>query len=285
MSYILDALKKSEQQRLTTGVPNLNSAQVAPLDLRSRSRAWPLIAFGVLILAAGGLGWWLAGRPAGTAGSDLSSAPGVPVPSSVASAPPQPRGDTSGNPNGNRATAPVQATPAAQDGAATQLPDEHPAPPQVSAATVPQPVPRLRQDATFAGRPLLPERAEPAPVRTQTETRAPMAARAAPAASAPQRAIAPPETAPPTPRSAQPAAQERPAASSVIAYGELPSDVRNSLPPLEIGGYAEGPAGAPMIVIDDRLVREGEEVGPGIKVEKISPDGAVFRYRNYRFRR
>ena len=37
--------------------------------------------------------------------------------------------------------------------------------------------------------------------------------------------------------------------------------------------------------VDDRLVHEGDEIGGGVRVLKISPDGAVFGFRNYRFRR
>ena len=56
------------------------------------------------------------------------------------------------------------------------------------------------------------------------------------------------------------------------------------MPPLKVGGYVDGADGT-MLVVDDRLVREGDEFGPGIRVLKISSDGGVFGFRNYRFRR
>ena len=40
-----------------------------------------------------------------------------------------------------------------------------------------------------------------------------------------------------------------------------------------------------MVMIDDKLVREGDEVAPGIRVERILADGAEFSYKGYRFRR
>ena len=70
----------------------------------------------------------------------------------------------------------------------------------------------------------------------------------------------------------------------IVAYADLPAAVRSALPPLKIGGYIDG-NGEAMLVVDDRLVREGDEIGAGVKLVKISPDGSVFSFRGYRFRR
>jgi general secretion pathway protein B len=40
-----------------------------------------------------------------------------------------------------------------------------------------------------------------------------------------------------------------------------------------------------MAMIDDKLLHEGDEVAPGLRLEKILADGAQFSYKGYRFRR
>ena len=60
MSYILDALKKSERERALGRVPTLDTPVAAP-----RRRAWRWAAAAAALLAlAGGAGWWLAPRQA-----------------------------------------------------------------------------------------------------------------------------------------------------------------------------------------------------------------------------
>ncbi len=59
MSYILDALKKSEEDRQRGEVPNLRTVQATPA-LKSEKRAlWPYLLFLALLLNAGLLFWWL----------------------------------------------------------------------------------------------------------------------------------------------------------------------------------------------------------------------------------
>jgi general secretion pathway protein B len=37
-------------------------------------------------------------------------------------------------------------------------------------------------------------------------------------------------------------------------------------------------------VINDKVLKEGEEVAPGLLLESIGADGIVLKYRGYRFR-
>ena len=43
--------------------------------------------------------------------------------------------------------------------------------------------------------------------------------------------------------------------------------------------------GENLAIINDKLVREGEEVAPGLRLEKIIDESAVFTYKGQRFRR
>jgi len=65
---------------------------------------------------------------------------------------------------------------------------------------------------------------------------------------------------------------------------ELPSSVQEGLPELSISlhYYASNPASR-IVSVNDRTMREGEELTVGLKLEEITQDGAIFSYRGYRF--
>ena len=53
MSYILDALKKSEKERQRGTAPDLLTVQETVLPEKKKRRVWPYIIFAVLILGIG----------------------------------------------------------------------------------------------------------------------------------------------------------------------------------------------------------------------------------------
>lgn len=75
----------------------------------------------------------------------------------------------------------------------------------------------------------------------------------------------------------------QPHVSAPISYWELPQNVRDSLPEFNITVmvYAEEPKNRFLLVNGQRMVEK--EVLDGVELEEIQRDGAVFRYRNYRF--
>ena len=42
---------------------------------------------------------------------------------------------------------------------------------------------------------------------------------------------------------------------------------------------------ASFVFVNDRMLREEEALAPGLKLERITPDGMIFSYKGYRFRR
>ncbi len=48
--------------------------------------------------------------------------------------------------------------------------------------------------------------------------------------------------------------------------------------------YSEKPAER-MVNINGRTTREGQEVSDGLKLEEITPDGAIFSFKGYRFQK
>ena len=68
-----------------------------------------------------------------------------------------------------------------------------------------------------------------------------------------------------------------------VSYWELPQNVRDGMPELRITVmvYDDDPVERFMLVNGQRL-REKDSL-EGVELEEIRRDGAVFRYRNYRF--
>jgi general secretion pathway protein B len=69
------------------------------------------------------------------------------------------------------------------------------------------------------------------------------------------------------------------------ALRELPEAIQRAVPPLTFGGYmySKNPADR-LLLIDKALRHEGEEVAPGLVLEKLLPKAAVMNYRGYRYR-
>jgi general secretion pathway protein B len=81
------------------------------------------------------------------------------------------------------------------------------------------------------------------------------------------------------------AAANSPAADMVPTLQELPASVQQSLPALTIGGYiyAERPADR-SVIINQKLLREGDQVVPGLILEKMTPKEMQLNYRGQRYR-
>jgi general secretion pathway protein B len=86
-------------------------------------------------------------------------------------------------------------------------------------------------------------------------------------------------------RAAVPAVPDRKeAAGRLLTLATLPANLQRELPVLNIGGsmYSDVPAER-MLLIDKRLLKEGEEVSPGLVLDSILPKGAILRYKGVRF--
>ncbi len=85
-------------------------------------------------------------------------------------------------------------------------------------------------------------------------------------------------------RKAAPAAAASPPAAAAAAL-ELGEASPKDMPAMSIAGYIRDDQAGSMAMINDKLVREGEEVAPGLRLEKILSEGAIFSYKGQRFRR
>ncbi len=74
-------------------------------------------------------------------------------------------------------------------------------------------------------------------------------------------------------------------AGKVVSPGELPPAIRSSLPEFKISGHAYAPDPQTRVVrINEKILQEGQELSPGLRVEEIVPDGVILSYSGYHFR-
>jgi general secretion pathway protein B len=233
VSYILDALRKSDLRRRRNTVPTLLTLQPAA-DPRKRPAYLVYGLIAVALVAAGIVIGWL--RP-------WQSTPGV-----------QRRAEPVGIPS--IASKPSASTPI--ESAQTDSGRRQPAPAASESASPP-----------VAG----PSAQAPTPAKPQTDGTPSEAAGAAPGSSA----------ALPIPRVDIGAADA--AGETVTTMDKLPPSIRQQLPAMKVSvhAYSRNP-GDRLIGIGTRILREGDYVAPGLKLEQITVDGMILSYKGYRFR-
>jgi len=66
---------------------------------------------------------------------------------------------------------------------------------------------------------------------------------------------------------------------------DLPANIRQRLPPLTLAGHVFSENAAKrMIIINNRICREGDMVEDGLFLDRIIWEGVVLRYQEIRFR-
>jgi len=150
-------------------------------------------------------------------------------------------------------------------------------PAPVVSAPAPAPVPALVPVPVPAPAPVAKQVApsKPAPVQESapaaTRAAAPAQVREAPAAA--RVAAAPLAAAAPAPE------------DSVRTLQQLPDAIQREIPKVVFGGYIYSPDPAErLLLVDKMLRREGEEVAPGLVLERLLPKAAVMNYRGTRYR-
>jgi general secretion pathway protein B len=289
MSYILDALRKADQQRQRGAAPTLLAGQAT--EAAPKQPAFLVYGLLAAVLVGGGImiGWlrpWQSeqtapGRAESVAARSiesksiesksiestplesrpLASAPLESMPRQPALAPPEMAPQPKPESKLQNAMRPDQAAPAPSEMAPQQKPE-----PKLQIAT-------------------LPDHAAPAPSEMAPQPKPELPARAKPETDGPPReadAAAPRRTpAPPVDTAADAAG-----VPTVISMAELPPSVRQELPAMTISvhAYSDNPA-ARLVGINNRILREGDSVVTGLKLEQITPDGMIFGYKGYRFSR
>lgn len=108
----------------------------------------------------------------------------------------------------------------------------------------------------------------------------------APVPKPPVAAVKPPQPkAQPKPEPARIAPPEPVVEDTTPPLSQLPEAIQREVPRIAVGGYiySANPADR-LLLIDKVLRREGEEVAPGLTLEKLLPKAAVMNYRGFRYR-
>jgi general secretion pathway protein B len=303
MSYILEALKKAQAERQLGSAPTIH-APVVHLQAASSANRKPLVigfAAGALLVAGALVAWRVQGpsAPAQTvataqqARSDSQAAPGqgmVQASPAVTQGGAEDGAAATGQRNAN-ANAPAAATqvPAPREGVALVSDESTHAP-----AVVSKPAPAGPGNAQVPGASGVTAQAAPAaragaPLQGGPQPQA-MAPRRAAAGAAPAVAPAAAQPAAVVAASAQPpivapAASAAGSDAALPTLGALPDAVRGSVPKIAFGGYMYSANPADRLILVDNILRhEGEEVAPGLVLEKLLPKGAVMIFRGYRYR-
>ncbi len=274
MSYILDALKKAESERNLGSVPNVYMEPVPIAKFEKPPPAWrrPSIWIAALLLAAAGIGamWWIGAQ------SEAPPATVSATPMMVAqahnqvepAAPDQARQKAAAAPNAPQSNARPLKNDAGEHAdkndapARKPKPAASPKPPTEPAAIPAAKKPAHEKVAALEKAPAHePKAAKPA-VRAEPE-KSDMAqlnlASAAPSLSA--------------------------AEMQVSALRDLPDHVQRGIPPISIGGYIYSPNPAERsMLLNNRLIREGEQTASGLVLEKMMPKEAVLSFQGQRFR-
>lgn len=124
-----------------------------------------------------------------------------------------------------------------------------------------------------------PDAAPAAPVQVMPP--APAGPVSAPAKSAPLAKPAPVTVVKPEPEVRTP--EPPPAPTSL---GALPADLERELPGIRIAlhGYSPQPKDR-LVMINDRMLHQGDALTPELRLEEITPEGVVLTYKGYRFSR
>ena len=275
MSYILDALRKSEQQRLQGEAPLLVSTQLSSNvgGMQPALLVYGLVA--AILICAGILIGWLrpwqqdeteAGKSAITLTQDETKLPQIA---------PKPQLLT---PETEKAKKPELALPEQKSISTTKLASR--------ADTMDQdaPVPSNISANTSAN---ISAKVAALPRKSQTSTAVPQVPEQIvdeAATPAMEKTTPPSLDSNSTNGTVDETAQEQKQEQRIFAMTELPLAIQQEIPKMSISGHAYSTVPKERIVgINDRLLQEGEYLSPGLRLEQITSDGLVFSYKKYLF--
>lgn len=272
MSYILDALQKSENERQSHVAPETYRLS-RPLEAEHPSTVRWLLLLCLLTLFAVGLSilWQIWGAQSNAAAPQTISATPAEIPAQTKA----PLKDT------NRAAPTRSAQPRLSEASGSakiapkvSAPEATESDPSPDKIAVPEPsdAPRSLAKSDVAEQAVTPQ---PLVSPRQTES---------------LRSVSKPAPAAKTATQQSPQ-QEKPSQNSVVkntkparvySLAELPADIRASMPALAFSFHVYGSdPSRRTIIINGRRLREGQALNDAMRLRRITPDGVVMAYRNY----
>ena len=227
MSYILDALKKSEQERGRGDIPGVQTVHSSSLNYHGQKKAyWPYLLIVAVLLNLIAIVYFIVDKE-------------QPTPIEVATPP---------------LTATGSAKQATHDTAIAQATQTADTQTNVTTTTIDD---SMKSD----DEPIMTATSSPTQQAITTATADPEPA----SQTATTPAVAPPE-------------------KQVIEFYELPAAIKQQLPAIIISAhvYSSNPLQR-SIVINNNFMEEGEYVIDELRLHEITPDGAIFDFRDTRF--
>ena len=126
----------------------------------------------------------------------------------------------------------------------------------------------------------------PSPAGAVVKAQVPVSA--TPAQSVPSATASTPEDKglPPAPEKSAARASDAAPERTPQTFAELPLSIQQEIPKLSIMFHLySGKPKDRLVGINDRMLREGDSVEPGLVLEQITPDGMILIYKGYRFLR
>jgi general secretion pathway protein B len=266
MSFILDALKKSESDRQRQSGPSLFEVKVAPP--RRTLPVWAVVVAALLLINVVVISWMLLRHPA-------TQQPASPQDTAPARSAAQPGAPASAPAEATASTVPPLATPPVQQGA---RPPDGTQPPAGAAQAAAPPGAAPLTAAPLSAAPLT-----TAPPATPRGTALPTGS----AEQSPGQATAagaggpggdPSDTAPAVepPANAQSGSGDLPLYQQIVGSAGLP-DLH-----LDLHVFAARPQDR-FVMVNMHRLGEGDSLPNGVQVQAIRPDGVVLSYHGTRF--
>jgi len=267
MSYILDALKKSEKERQRGAVPDLLTMQDVIFHGKQKRKTWPYVLAVAAVICISLSAYWLMPGKANRKTSDtnivVAQKAGTEAPESLGERPIQHAGiQDNDKKDKTLRQANIEGEKRLKAPLASAKREEKlnvKEDPKAEQKTL---APRNAREASAAGKETLSVQSAQTAVKTEGHSVA------SPSSSQDIKPI-----------HDDPA----PVPGKIYDVGELPVSVKEHLPPvnMSIFMYSEDPASR-MVRINGQTYREGQSLGEGLKLEEIRPDGVIINYRNYR---
>lgn len=277
MSYILDALKKSEQERARGTIPDIKTVhQPRPVEYKKTS-AWPYIVLIVMLLSAGGLGFVIYQqnmfKTAGSSASNQDATAATEMPSiDVKPSTQQLLSETSQNliaqksDFGNRSsTASQDSVPKGSDSQGS-VPQRSPEKSQTNVNTE-EKHNTGEANVIFSDEPLTVTEKELKNAETIENLAALSDVQIVSETESSKRELS------------------EPLDDKIYDIAELPDSVKRDLPAISFAGHVYSSTQSQRsVMLNGKKMREGQEVTKGLMLEEITVEGVVLRSQGYRFK-
>jgi len=264
MSYILDALKKSEKERRRGTLPDMLTVQDIVAEKPKKRFVWASLLVAALLLNTGVFVWWSGFFQTKEAKIMRNAMPDVSLPSPTNDAA---QGIPSKDTSTPESAEPISPAFSSVDKNIVSIPENPVSPPVENNS--------LRTKGTEG---IMDVRKKRLPAQA-VSTNEPAKAFEFPLAKTGQSEGAGSLLSEQKGRIAEIVDENK-----IYKIKELPSSVREDLPSFSITAlmYSSNPASR-MVRINDQMMYEGQDLSAGVKLEEITKDGVIFRHQKYKF--